>query len=433
MEVRSVAASARRKAYVNIILPLFIISVIAYIDRVNISYAALTMNKDLGFSAQVFGMGAGVFFVGYVLLEIPGAIIAEKFSPKKWLARIMISWGLVSSLMVFMTTEWEFYIIRFLLGAAEASLYPVMYASCVPRWFAPNERAYALGVLLTSMQISAIIGAPLASTLLGVSLWGLKGWQVLFVLEAIPAVAFGFVVIWWMADKPEEARWLTREEKKFLSERYAEEVAVKTAVKKYRVLDALRDREVLKLGLIYFLWITGFWGFNYWMPQVLKAASGWSNMAIGWLTIIPMTAALLAMVFLGYSSSKTGEKRWHGAIGLFIGSVGMGWGVFTQNAWLSFFCLTLAAIGNFAPFGVWWSYPTTFLSGTAAAGAIGLINSCGNIGGFLGPYITGFIKESTGSFNGAWLYLAVSLLLAGLMVLTLKKELPTDTLDKTNN
>ncbi|MCE5284972.1 MAG: MFS transporter, partial [Pelosinus sp.] len=266
MDERAVADSARKKAYVNIILPLFIVSVIAYIDRVNISYAALTMNTDLGFSAQVFGMGAGVFFIGYVLLEIPGAIIAEKFSPKKWLARIMISWGMVSALMAFMTTQWEFYIIRFLLGAAEASLYPVMYASCVPRWFSPKERAYALGVLLTSMQVSAIIGAPLASSLLGVSLWGLKGWQVLFVLEAIPAVVFGFIIIWWMADKPAEARWLTNEEKEFLTRRYQEEVAVKTAVKKYSVLDAFKDREVLKLCLIYFLWITGFWGFNYWMP-----------------------------------------------------------------------------------------------------------------------------------------------------------------------
>ncbi|MCE5284706.1 MAG: MFS transporter, partial [Pelosinus sp.] len=181
----------------------------------------------------------------------------------------------------------------------------------------------------------------------------------------------------------------------------------------------------------YFLWITGFWCFNYWMQQVLKAASGWSNMAVGWLSIIPMAAALAAMLYIGYSSSKRDEKRWHGAIGLFIGAVGMACGVYTQDAWLSFFCLTLAAIGIFAPFGVWWSYPTTFLSGTAAAGAIGLINSCGNVGGFLGPYITGFIKETTGSFNGAWLYLACSLLLAGGFVLTLKKELPTDALVKT--
>lgn len=425
VKVSDVAESARKKAYMNIILPVFLTSVIAYIDRVNIGYAALTMNKDMGFTAQMFGMGAGIFFAGYILFEIPGALIAEKYSPKFWLARIMITWGLVSGLMAFMTMAWQFYVIRFLLGAAEASLYPVIYASCVPRWFSAKDRARALALLLTSLQISGIIGAPLAGWLLGVTLFGLKGWQVLFILEAIPAIIFGFVIVYWMADWPKEARWLTEDEKKFLTEQYEREVAVKKAVKHYSLLEAFSNPEVLKLCLAYFLWITGFWGFNYWMPTVLKGVSGWSNLAIGWLVVIPMAFSLITMLYIGHSSSKRGEKRWHGAIGLFIGAIGMGVGVFIKDPWISFCFVVLAGIGVYAPFGVWWSYPTTFLSGTAAAGAIGLINSCGNVGGFVGPYVTGYIKDATGSFVGAWVYLACSLTLGALLILTFKKQ-PTD-------
>ncbi|HET6461280.1 MAG TPA: MFS transporter [Syntrophales bacterium] len=425
VKVSDVAESARKKAYMNIILPVFLTSVIAYIDRVNIGYAALTMNKDMGFTAQMFGMGAGIFFAGYILFEIPGALIAEKYSPKFWLARIMITWGLVSGLMAFMTMAWQFYVIRFLLGAAEASLYPVIYASCVPRWFSAKDRARALALLLTSLQISGIIGAPLAGWLLGVPLFGLKGWQGLFILEAIPAIIFGFVIVYWMADWPKEASWLTEDEKKFLTEQYEREVAVKKAVKHYSLLEAFSNPEVLKLCLAYFLWITGFWGFNYWMPTVLKGVSGWSNLAIGWLVVIPMAFSLIAMLYIGHSSSKRGEKRWHGAIGLFIGAIGMGVGVFIKDPWISFCFVVLAGIGVYAPFGVWWSYPTTFLSGTAAAGAIGLINSCGNVGGFVGPYVTGYIKDATGSFVGAWVYLACSLTLGALLILTFKKQ-PTD-------
>ncbi len=426
MQNSAVAESAKRKAYLNIVLPLFITSVIAYLDRVNIGYAALTMNKDLGFTAEMFGLGAGIFFAGYVLFEIPGALIAERYSPRIWLARIMISWGLVCGLMAFMHTAWQFYLIRFLLGAAEASLYPVIYASCIPRWFSARDRARALALLLTSLQISGIIGAPLAGWLVGVPLLGFKGWQVLFIIEALPAVLFGFIILFWMADWPRQAKWLTEEEKRFLAAQFERELAAKAAVKRYTVLQAFRDPEVVKLCAAYFLWITGFWGFNYWMPTVLKAVSGWSNIAIGALTVIPMSISLLAMLYIGHSSSKRNEKRWHGAIGLFIGAIGLGIGVFIKNPHVGFLFVILAAIGTYAPFGVWWSYPTAFLSGPAAAGAIGLINSCGNVGGFIGPYITGWIKQTTGSFVGAWVYLALSLTASGLLVLTFRKVLPSD-------
>lgn len=414
----AVAASARRKAYRHVVAPLFLTSTIAYLDRVNISYAALTMNAELGFDPKVFGIGAGIFFAGYFLFEIPGALVAERYGPRLWLARIMISWGLVSGLMAFMQTAWQFYLLRFLLGAAEASLYPVIYASCIPRFFAPQDRARAIAVLLTSLQVSAVIGAPLAGWLVGVPLFGLAGWQVLFVVEAIPALVFGVVVAFWLADGPRQARWLTPEEQELL----ARELEAQAAVRRYTVLEALRDREVLKLCLIYFLWITGFWGFSYWMPTVLKEVSGWSNAAIGRAIAAAMLASLVASLYTGHSSSKRGERRWHGAFHLFLAAIGMAGGALAKDPWLFCGFMLLAAIGTYAPMSVWWSYPTTFLSGMAAAGAIGLVNSMGNLGGFVGPYLTGWVRQATGSFAGAMLYLALSLAAAGALVLTLRRS-----------
>jgi len=420
-----VEASARRKAYLNVILPLFVISVIAYIDRVNIGYAALTMNADLGFDARVYGLGAGIFFAGYFLFEIPGALIAERYSPRLWLARIMITWGLVSGLMAFMQSAWQFYVIRFLLGVAEASLYPVMYASCIPRWFPPRERARAIAVMLASLQTSAIIGAPLAGWLIDVPMFGLKGWQALFVIEAVPAVAFGLVVAFWMADWPREARWLTDEERQFLVEEYEQGLAANPSARGFTVWQALGDPEVLRLCLIYFLWITGFWGFNYWMPTVLKDVSGWSNAAIGQALAGAMVISLVASIYTGHSSSVHDEKRWHCAAHMFLAAIGVGFGAVVHAPWLYFVFVVLAAIGTYAPMSVWWSYPTTFLSGPAAAGAAGLINSMGNLGGFVGPYVTGWMKQQTGSFAGAMWYLAASLSAAGVLVLTLRRDART--------
>jgi sugar phosphate permease len=421
MEDPAVARSAERKAYLRVVLPLFVTSVIAYIDRVNVGYAALTMNADLGFDPQVFGMGAGIFFAGYFLFEIPGALVAERYSPRLWLARIMVSWGIVSGLMAFMQNAWQFYLLRFLLGAAEASLYPVVYASCIPRFFPAASRARAIAVLLASLQVSGIIGAPLAGWLTGVPLLGLAGWQVLFLVEALPAVLFGAMLPFWMADWPRDARWLTETERELLTRRYAQEVAAKAAVRRYGVLEALRDREVLKLCLTYFLWVTGFWGFSYWMPTVLKDVSGWSNTGIGQAFAVAMLVSLVASVATGHSSSKRNEKRWHAALHLFLAAVGVGASAFTRDPWVFMGCLTLAAVGTYAPMSVWWSYPTTFLSGAAAAGAVGLINSVGNLGGFVGPYLTGWVRQTTGSFAGALLYLAVSLTAAGLLILTLRR------------
>ncbi len=409
-----------RTRYFYVLLPLFIGSIIAYLDRVNIAYAALTMNQDLRFSAEVFGMGAGIFFVGYILFEIPRAIIAEKWNPKGWLMRIMITWGIVSFLMAFISKPWHFYLLRFLLGSAEASFYPVLYASIIPRWFTVQERPKAIALMLTSLQVSAIIGSPLAGILLDISVCDFKGWQLLFICEAIPALVFGILLYFLLSNSPQQVGWLKDSEKRYLLEALALEQ--KHKVQQYTVWQALKDKEVLKLALIYFLWITGFWGFNYWMPTVIKELSGWSNIAIGFLFAIPMALSLIIMVYIGHSSSKTGEKRLHGALPLVIAAVGLGVGVFIKDPSINMIFVCLAAIGVFGPFGVWWSYPTTFLSGAAAAGAIGLINSSGNIGGYVGPYIIGIIKDITNSFEISFVILACMVLASGIMMLTLKKK-----------
>ncbi len=418
------------RKYLYVILPLFLASVIAYLDRVNVAYAALTMNKDMGFSPSVFGMGAGIFFLGYILFEVPGALIAERYSPRVWIARIMISWGIVCGFMAFMGNATEFYICRFLLGAAEASFYPVVYAVVIPRWFLPEERPKAISIMLTSLLVAAIIGSPLAGWLLGTPMAGLKGWQVLFLLEAVPAVLYGVLLIFLLADWPKDAAWLTPDEKSELSAQYEREIAAKHAVRRYTVWQALSDREVLKLCLIYFMWITGFWGFNFWMPTVLKAVSGWSNAAVGWVVVIPMTLALIGFLLVGHSSSATGEKRWHVAVPLFIGAIGMGFGPFTHDPMTSLALVCVSAVGVYVGMGVWWSYPTSFLSGAAAAGAVGMINSVGNTGGWIGPYLTGFVKDLTGSFQWAYIYLAFSLTVAGLLILTLRKKLPAGSISE---
>jgi len=408
------------KRYIHVLLPLFIASIIAYLDRVNIAYAALTMNHDLQFTPDIFGMGAGIFFLGYILFEIPGAIIAEKWNPKGWLMRIMITWGIVSFFMIFITRPWHFYTLRFLLGSAEASFYPVLYASIIPRWFTLQERPKAIALMLTSLQVSAIIGSPLAGFLLDISLFGLKGWQLLFVCEAIPALLFGILLYFILSNDPMKVSWLSDKEKEYLANALSNESKQKT--QHYTIWQALKDKEVLKLALIYFLWITGFWGFNYWMPTVMKELSGWSNIAIGSLFAIPMTLSLIVMVYIGYSSSQTGEKRLHGAIPLAIAAIGLGAGAFIKNPGVNMVFVCIAAIGIFGPFGVWWSYPTTFLSGAAAAGAVGLINSSGNIGGYVGPYLIGIIKNLTNSFELSFLILAGMVLISSVMMLTLKKK-----------
>ena len=417
-------ASLKHKRDLRIILPVFLVSIIACIDRVNIAYAALTMTQDLNWiTPEIFGAGAGIFFMGYLLFEIPGSLVAARFSATKWIARIMFTWGLVCVLMAFMNTQFEFYLYRFLLGASEASLYPVIYSVLYPRWFTPAERARATSLMLTSLLLSTILGAPLAGVLLQTSFFGLHGWQELFILEAVPALLFAVFFFFGVKDRPDQAAWLSDAEKDYLTQSYETEKAKLQKVKKYTVLQAFAEPKVLKLCFIYFLWVIGFWGFNFWMPTVLKGLSGWSTQLIGGAIAIPMTAALIVQLIVGHTSSKTGDRVWHVAGTLFVGAIGLGLSPFAQDMGTALFLICLSAIGIYASMGVWWTIPTTFLTGPAAAASVALINSCGNLGGWVGPYMMGWVKTNTGSFDLGYFLMAAFMFLAGLTVLTIKYSL----------
>ena len=295
-----------KRRMLHVVLPLFIVSIIAFLDRVNIAYAGLTMKENLPWlTPEVFGMGAGIFFIGYVLFEVPASLIAARCNAMHWVARIMFSWGLVCILMTTMTTELEFYVYRFLLGLCEASLYPVIYSLLIPNWFLPKERAKAISLMLTSLLFSNIIGGPLAGILLDTTFFGLHGWRTLFIVEAIPAVIFAFIFAFWMKERPEHASWVTDVEKVYIKAELEKEEQQKQAVKKYTTWQALKDPKVLRLALIYFLWVIGFWGFSFWMPQVLKSLSGWPPSVVAWSIAIPMTAALLVHWYYWFLSNTT--------------------------------------------------------------------------------------------------------------------------------
>lgn len=405
----------------RIIFPVFLVSIIACIDRVNIAYAKLTMTQDLTWiTPEVFGMGAGIFFVGYLIFEIPGSLVAAHFSATKWIARIMFTWGLVSIFMAFVSTEFEFYLCRFLLGAAEASLYPVIYSVLFPRWFTAAERSRATSLMLTSLLLSNILGAPIAGVLLESSFFGLHGWQELFILEAVPALIFAIIFFFAVKDRPDQVSWLSQEEKDYLTENYEKEKEAMHKVKRYSVRKAFTDPKVLKLCLIYFLWVVGFWGFYFWMPTVLKELSGLSTSLLGGAIAIPMIAALVVQLIISKTATLTGDKVWHVAGALTVGDVGLALSPFASNLVLALVLVCMSAIGIHAAMGVWWTIPTTFLTGPAAAGSIALINSCGNVGGWVGPNMMAWIKVNTGSFDVGYYIMGGAMLLAALLVLTIQ-------------
>jgi len=419
MEIKG---SLQRRKYLYVVLPLFIASCLAFLDRLNISYAALTMNKALGFSAEIYGFGAGILFLGYVLFEVPGTVYASNRSPRKWLFRIMFTWGFACLLMAFIKTPMHFYIVRFLIGAAEASFYPVCYAVIFPSFFNAKERPRAISIMLISLLASNIIGSPMAGLLIGTNILGFQGWQTLFVIQGALAVFYSFFLLGWLKDKPEDCNWMTDEEKIELRAEINAEIAAKNKEKELTLWQALADKTVLKLSATYFLWVSGFWGFGFWLPTVLKSVSGLSNAKVSFLVIIPMSIAAIGFIWNGNHATKTRETRWHIAIPMFIGAFGMAAGTLTHNPTLSFICTCITCIGVYVGMGVWWTVPSSFLTGEAVAAATALINSIGNLGGWCGPYFVGWVKTTTGGYSPAFLVMAGMLVCAGLLMLTLPKK-----------
>lgn len=391
---------------------LLLLYIVAWLDRVNVGFAALQMNQDLGFSAAVYGFGAGVFFAGYALFEIPSNLVLARVGARLWIARIMITWGLLSVAMMFAKGPTSFCVLRFLLGVAEAGFFPgiVYYLS---NWYPAAQRARAVSWFMVGIPLSIVIGSPIAGLLLGMNgMFGLAGWQWLFLLEGAPAVILGFVVLRYLADGPEHARWLKPEERNWLADRIRAEQAQAQERHGVGLRQALLHPTVWQLAFIMFACQSGSYGLTLWVPQIVKGLSGLSDLQVGLISAIPYIAAAIGMLLIGASSDRSGERFLHIAIPCVIAALG-----FTASAYLSspipgMIALTVAAVGDLGSRGPFWALPGRFLAGSASAGGIALINTIGALGGFVGPYAVGLVKNATGSFTGGLLLLA-SMLFAG--------------------
>jgi MFS transporter, ACS family, tartrate transporter len=397
---------------------LFLLYIVAYLDRINVGFAALQMNQALGFSSTVYGFGAGIFFLSYTLFEIPSNVILARVGARLWIARIMISWGIVSSAMMFVGSASGFYTLRFLLGLAEAGFFPgiIFYLT---RWFPARERARTVAAFMTATLIAGVIGGPISGTLLSLhGAGGLAGWQWLFLLEGVPSIVLGFVVLKVLTERPEDAGWLTDDERSTLVECLREDAG---SQHHETTGAALADARTWLLAIVYFTIPVTLYGIGFFLPQMLKSASGSSDFVVGLLSAAPYAAGAIAMVVVGRHSDRTAERRWHvllpalvGAAGLALsaGSRGIGWSVIT---------LSIAMLGLASMFGPFWALATSTMGGVGAAASIALINSVGNVGGFVGPYLLGAINDATHSFALGLLAIA-GMLAAGASLVLLVRD-----------
>lgn len=415
--------SARRKVYLRALPLLFVCYIIAYVDRNNVSVAQLTMPNTLPeFTKAVIGFGAGIFFLGYFLLEIPGTLLVEKWSASKWICRIMVTWGLVAAMTAFVTKPWHFYSIRFLLGLAEAGFFPgvIVYLT---HWFPVRDRARALSIFLVASPIAMIIGNYTSNLLLpigedGAALWfGLKGWQCIFIFWGIPAVVMGIVVVFMLTDRPRHAKWLTAAERDALEGELERERAERKTVQHMSVIQGLLNPNILMLALAYFGVVTGNYGIEIFLPSILEDWYGLGASYVTKLAMIPSVFVIIGQLGIGWSSDHFHERRWHAITPIVIGACGLILATITQgNLWLTVICFTIAATGMKAYMPAFWALPNVYLTAAAAAGSIGLINSVGNLGGFLGPTVVGKVKTLTGSYDIGIYFLATTCLISACVV-----------------
>ncbi|MCK1387791.1 D-galactonate transporter [Bradyrhizobium sp. 21] len=409
-----------RKITWRIVPFIMLLYFVAFIDRVNIGFASLTMNKDIGLSPTVYGFGAGIFFWGYFLFEVPSNIILHKVGARIWIARVMITWGIVSAAMAFVQGPTSFYVLRFLLGVAEAGFFPgiILYLSY---WFPARQRAAVTALFMAAAPLSTVLGSPVSGALLEMDgLLGFKGWQWLFVLEAVPAVLLGFVVLAFLTDRPEKAKWLADDERRWLVETMNGETTSKAATSKHSIWRGLADPRVLALALIYFGTSAGLYTLGVWAPQIIKQF-GLSSLQVGFLNALPATAAVVAMVLWARHSDRTGERTWHVVWACLIAAVGLAFAGLASGVVAVLVALALVNIGISSAKPPLWSMPTLFLSGPAAAAGIATINSIGNLGGFVGPAMIGWIKDQTGSFVGGLYFVAGLLVLSAVLTLLLSR------------
>lgn len=408
---------------------LFICYIIAYIDRINVGFAKLQLREVLGVDERIFGsiygIGAGLFFIGYFIFEVPSNLILHRVGARIWIARIMVVWGIVTMITMFINSTTTFYIIRFLLGAAEAGFFPgvILYLTF---WYPEKERARTIALFSTGGVIAGIIGSPLSGSILNLhGAFGLEGWQWLFLLEGIPAIIMGIIILIMLPNDPKHAKWLSESEKSWIHGRLSDEADLVKDETQYSLKGVLSSSRVWLLCLIYFLMTLGAYGFEMWLPSIINGFAGMNYTLLGFVNAIPYAGAVILMLVIGYHSDKTGERRWHVAVAALIAAIGFGFSTWFKNPFLSVAALTIAFAGLKSTMGPFWVLGTTFLSGTAAAGGIALINSVGNLGGFFGPTLVGIILDRTGSTDIAFWVLGAALLLMALLVLTVKENKKT--------
>ncbi len=397
------------------LLPLIVICyLINYIDRTNVSFAALTMNKDLGLSAYMYGWGAGIFFFGYAFFEVPSNMVLQRVGARLWIARIMITWGIISGLMATATGPVSFLVLRFLLGVAEAGFFPGMIFY-LTHWFPSAVRARAISILYVAIPVSNAIASIISGAILGMDgIFGLKGWQWIFVIEAIPAVVLAFVVLKLMTDRPALANWLTAEEKEWLEGQLQAERSEVESSGRLSMLQALTDPRVLVLSAIYLASVTAGYGIVFFLPQIVKGL-GLSNLMTGFVTAIPYTIGTIGLVLWGYSSDRRKERRWHLIISTALAGVGLLCAGWLSHSFWAIVAISIFTVGIYGSRATFWPMPSVFLTGAAAAVGMALINSIGNLGGYFGPMIVGWIKDSTKSFETALYFLAACALLSAVI------------------
>jgi MFS transporter, ACS family, tartrate transporter len=425
---RTLEQSTMRKVYLRL-LPFAVLSyVLAYIDRINVSFAGLTMRGDLGMSAGTFGFSVGLFYWGYFIFEVPSNVILEKVGARIWIARIMITWGILAGLTATVTGSTSFAIVRFLLGVAEAGFFPgiILYFTY---WFPSHHHARIVSGFLVGLPIAVAIGAPISTGLLGLDgLFGLKGWQVMYIAEAIPTVVIGVITYFVLTDRPAEAKFLTPEERDWLVAKIASERRATEAVRKFTLWQALYNPKVLLLALNYVGIVTASLGMLIFIPQMIKSLGNYSNMTVGWLTMIPYICGAIAMVVWGRISDRMNERRWNLFIGCVFSTVGLLIAGMTMGTWWALVGMSIAAMGFYGSKGPFFAMPPMFLSGAGLAAGIAWINSLGNLGGFFGPWYVGVMKDWTGSYAGGLYGLALLGLVAAIvcaLFLHIPKRLPS--------
>jgi ACS family tartrate transporter-like MFS transporter len=407
--------STMRKVYLRL-LPFAVLSyVLAYIDRINVSFAGLTMRGDLGMSAGTFGFAVGMFYWGYFIFEVPSNVILEKVGARIWIARIMISWGILAGLTAVVTGSTSFAIVRFLLGVAEAGFFPgiILYFTY---WFPSHHHARIVSGFLVGLPVAVAIGAPISTGLLSLDgLFGQHGWQVMYIAEAIPTVAIGVITLFVLTDRPEQAKFLNPEERNWLVTTIAAERRTTEAIRKFTMWQALYNPKVLLLALNYLGIVTASLGMLIFIPQMIKSLGDYSNMTVGWLTMIPYTCGGIAMVVWGRISDRMNERRWNLFIGCVFSTAGLVIAGMTMGTWWALVGMSIAAMGFYGSKGPFFAMPPMFLSGAGLAAGIAWINSIGNLGGFFGPWYVGVMKDLTGNYAGGLYGLALLGLVAAVV------------------